>query len=84
MVVSVLLGGATDSQFSAVGYCWQLVNCLFTAAYALYLSKVGGRGGGARGLAQRWGGEGGGERGSGAKVGRGRGRARSRAPQAVG
>ena len=42
MVLSVLLGGATDAAFSAAGYAWQLANCLFTAAYALYLSKVRG------------------------------------------
>lgn len=41
MVASVLMGGATDAHFSAVGYAWQLANCVLTAAYALYLSKVG-------------------------------------------
>lgn len=40
MVLSVFLGGATDAAFSAAGYAWQLVNCLLTAAYALYLSKA--------------------------------------------
>ncbi len=40
MIVSALLGGWTDAQFSLRGYAWQLVNCLLTAAYSLYLSGV--------------------------------------------
>ncbi|KAL6744925.1 hypothetical protein V8C86DRAFT_3125725 [Haematococcus lacustris] len=40
MVLSALFGGWTDLTFSVRGYAWQLVNCLFTAAYSLYLSGV--------------------------------------------
>jgi GDP-mannose transporter len=40
MILSALLGGWTDAQFSLRGYAWQLVNCVFTAAYSLYLSGV--------------------------------------------
>ncbi len=40
MILSALLGGVTDAQFSMRGYAWQLVNCCFTAAYSLYLSGV--------------------------------------------
>eukprot|EP00877_Chromochloris_zofingiensis_P011944 jgi/Chrzof1/7002/Cz02g07080.t1 len=40
MIVSVVAGGATDVQFSLGGYGWQMVNNVFTAAYALYLSRV--------------------------------------------
>lgn len=38
MVISALTGAMTDLRFDAVGYAWQLVNCVFTSAYALYLS----------------------------------------------
>lgn len=40
MILSALLGGVTDASFSLRGYAWQMVNCLFTAAYSLYLSGV--------------------------------------------
>lgn len=40
MVVTAAGGAATDVAFSGPGYAWQLLNCLFTAAYALYLSHV--------------------------------------------
>lgn len=40
MVMSACFGGLTDTKFSWQGYTWQLVNCLFTSAYALYLSGV--------------------------------------------
>lgn len=40
MTVSALCGAATDLQFNAKGYMWQLLNCLFTAAYALVLRNV--------------------------------------------
>lgn len=33
MLVSAVCGAATDLSFSARGYFWQIVNCLFTAAY---------------------------------------------------
>jgi GDP-mannose transporter len=37
MLVSALCGAATDLTFNAAGYAWQIVNCVFTAAYSLYL-----------------------------------------------
>eukprot|EP00850_Spirogloea_muscicola_P014477 SM000104S09347 [mRNA] locus=s104:256169:264320:+ [translate_table: standard] len=40
MIVSALFGGITDLSFHPVGYGWQLLNCLFTAAYALTLRRV--------------------------------------------
>ena len=40
MAVSALCGAATDIHFDGKGYTWQLVNCLFTAAYALTLRNV--------------------------------------------
>ncbi|PNH05705.1 GDP-mannose transporter GONST1, partial [Tetrabaena socialis] len=40
MIVSAVVGASTDVRFSWVGYSWQLANCFFTAAYALYLRKV--------------------------------------------
>lgn len=40
MVVSVFTGGITDINFSWKGYTWQMVNNVFTAGYALYLSRV--------------------------------------------
>ncbi|KAG2436209.1 hypothetical protein HXX76_006521 [Chlamydomonas incerta] len=40
MILSAGLGGWTDLSFSAEGYAWQLVNCVFTAAYSLHLSSV--------------------------------------------
>jgi GDP-mannose transporter len=43
MTGSVVTGGATDVNFSAAGYTWQMVNNVFTAAYALYLSHVTGK-----------------------------------------
>lgn len=33
MIISALLGGWTDLEFSLKGYAWQLINCCFTAAY---------------------------------------------------
>lgn len=39
MIVSALAGAFTDLQFDAYGYTWQLVNCVFTAAYSLYLRR---------------------------------------------
>lgn len=40
MVASVFTGGVTDINFSWLGYSWQMVNNVFTAGYALYLSRV--------------------------------------------
>eukprot|EP00850_Spirogloea_muscicola_P014898 SM000110S18905 [mRNA] locus=s110:182121:189533:+ [translate_table: standard] len=40
MIVSALFGGITDLSFHPVGYGWQLLNCLFTAAYSLTLRRV--------------------------------------------
>lgn len=40
MTLSALVGSATDLSFDAVGYSWQVVNCAFTAGYALYLKGV--------------------------------------------
>ncbi|KAK9840936.1 hypothetical protein WJX81_001201 [Elliptochloris bilobata] len=37
MTVSAVCGAATDLAFSLEGYMWQMVNCLFTASYSLYL-----------------------------------------------
>eukprot|EP00878_Enallax_costatus_P027595 GHUV01029727.1.p1 GENE.GHUV01029727.1~~GHUV01029727.1.p1 ORF type:complete len:378 (+),score=84.17 GHUV01029727.1:231-1364(+) len=40
MVLSVFTGSMTDINFSWRGYAWQMVNNVFTAGYALYLSRV--------------------------------------------
>lgn len=40
MILSAALGAWTDVSFKAEGYAWQLLNCLFTATYTLYLSSV--------------------------------------------
>ena len=40
MAVSALCGAATDLTFDLSGYLWQLVNCMFTAGYSLYLRGV--------------------------------------------
>ncbi len=32
MIGSAAAGGATDVHFNAVGYAWQLINCVFTSA----------------------------------------------------
>ena len=40
MGVSALCASATDLAFDLQGYLWQLVNCLFTAGYSLYLRGV--------------------------------------------
>ena len=40
MAGSVVAGGATDVQFTWHGYAWQMANNVFTAGYALYLSRV--------------------------------------------
>jgi len=38
MVLSALFGAYTDIQFNLEGYLWQLLNCVLTSGYALYLS----------------------------------------------
>lgn len=40
MLLSAVSGAATDLSFSAVGYFWQILNCLFTAAYSLYMRSA--------------------------------------------
>lgn len=40
MGVSAICASATDLAFDLNGYVWQLVNCLFTAGYSLYLRGV--------------------------------------------
>jgi GDP-mannose transporter len=40
MCASALCGAVTDLAFDLEGYLWQLVNCLFTASYSLYLRGV--------------------------------------------
>mmetsp|Transcript_7510 Transcript_7510/g.16436 ORF Transcript_7510/g.16436 Transcript_7510/m.16436 type:complete len:221 (+) Transcript_7510:252-914(+) len=37
IILSALLSGINDLEFSMQGYLWMLANCLFTAAYALYM-----------------------------------------------
>lgn len=40
MMISAVCGAATDLAFNFTGYFWQLINCMFTAAYSLYLRGV--------------------------------------------
>jgi len=40
MGVSAVCASATDLAFDLKGYMWQLVNCVFTAGYSLYLRGV--------------------------------------------
>lgn len=40
MMLSAVCGAATDLAFNLTGYFWQLINCMFTAAYSLYLRGV--------------------------------------------
>ncbi len=40
MALSAFFGAVTDLAFSAPGYMWQMVNCLLTASYSLYLRGV--------------------------------------------
>jgi drug/metabolite transporter (DMT)-like permease len=40
MLVSAVAGASTDVRFTWKGYGWQIVNCVFTSAYALYLRSV--------------------------------------------
>ncbi|XP_042480119.1 GDP-mannose transporter GONST2-like isoform X2 [Macadamia integrifolia] len=40
MIISAVSGGITDISFDAVGYAWQIMNCIFTASYSLTLRHV--------------------------------------------
>ncbi|CAL5424538.1 unnamed protein product [Camellia sinensis] len=40
MVISAISGGITDLSFDAVGYTWQIVNCILTASYSLTLRRI--------------------------------------------
>jgi GDP-mannose transporter len=37
-IISAVAGGITDLSFHAVGYIWQTLNCVLTAAYSVFLS----------------------------------------------
>ncbi len=39
MLASAFVGASTDVRFTWSGYSWQLANCFFTSAYALYLRR---------------------------------------------
>ncbi|KAI7982127.1 GDP-mannose transporter GONST2 [Camellia lanceoleosa] len=40
MIISAISGGITDLSFDAVGYTWQIVNCILTASYSLTLRRI--------------------------------------------
>ncbi|XP_072966359.1 GDP-mannose transporter GONST1-like [Typha angustifolia] len=40
MIISAVCGGITDIAFDAVGYTWQILNCILTASYSLMLRRV--------------------------------------------
>ncbi|XP_024926243.3 GDP-mannose transporter GONST2 isoform X1 [Ziziphus jujuba] len=40
MIISAISGGITDLSFDAVGYSWQIINCVLTATYSLTLRRV--------------------------------------------
>ncbi|KAK2440767.1 golgi nucleotide sugar transporter [Trifolium repens] len=40
MIISAVSGGITDLSFDAVGYAWQIMNCILTASYSLTLRWV--------------------------------------------
>eukprot|EP00775_Hariotina_reticulata_P009771 gene9771-9928_t len=40
MLLSAVVGAYTDINFTWSGYSWQIANCAFTSAYALYLRSV--------------------------------------------
>ncbi|KAJ1441866.1 Sugar phosphate transporter domain [Sesbania bispinosa] len=40
MIISAVSGGVTDLSFDAVGYSWQIINCVLTASYSLTLRWV--------------------------------------------
>ena len=37
MTLGAVLAGMNDLEFTWVGYMWMIINCLFTAAYTLYM-----------------------------------------------
>ncbi|GMP89615.1 hypothetical protein CsSME_00041108 [Camellia sinensis var. sinensis] len=39
-IISAISGGITDLSFDAVGYTWQIVNCILTASYSLTLRRI--------------------------------------------
>ncbi|KAK9168183.1 hypothetical protein Syun_000323 [Stephania yunnanensis] len=40
MIISAVSGGITDLSFNALGYAWQVMNCVLTASYSLTLRRV--------------------------------------------
>ncbi|CAL5353116.1 unnamed protein product [Camellia sinensis] len=40
MIISAISGSITDLSFDAVGYTWQIVNCILTASYSLTLRRI--------------------------------------------
>ncbi|XP_015578792.1 GDP-mannose transporter GONST2 isoform X1 [Ricinus communis] len=40
MMISAISGGITDLSFDAMGYLWQIMNCVLTASYSLTLRRV--------------------------------------------
>ncbi|KAI4306629.1 hypothetical protein L6164_029890 [Bauhinia variegata] len=40
MIISAISGGITDLSFDAVGYAWQIMNCVLTASYSITLRWV--------------------------------------------
>ncbi|KAL2471001.1 GDP-mannose transporter GONST2 [Abeliophyllum distichum] len=40
MIISAISGGITDLSFNAMGYAWQMINCILTASYSLTLRRV--------------------------------------------
>ncbi|KAK9159023.1 hypothetical protein Scep_005597 [Stephania cephalantha] len=40
MIISAVSGGITDLSFNALGYAWQVLNCVLTASYSLTLRRV--------------------------------------------
>ncbi|KAL5649117.1 hypothetical protein ACJX0J_039926, partial [Zea mays] len=39
-IISAVAGGITDLSFHVVGYIWQTLKCVLTAAYSLTLRQV--------------------------------------------
>lgn len=37
-IISAISGGITDLSFDAVGYTWQIVNCVLTASYSVCIT----------------------------------------------
>ncbi|KAI4305227.1 hypothetical protein L6164_028606 [Bauhinia variegata] len=40
MIIFAVSGGITDLSFDAVGYTWQIINCILTASYSITLRWV--------------------------------------------